>query len=113
MIRTSRTPKRTATPRPGAAKLNLSVDQELEKNAARITRALIAQATSGNPTCLHLLIRWAENAEFAQQCIDTYGSELVKWIDDLEKELKELEEEEARKAASLDTATPGPPPPAG
>lgn len=97
MNRTSRTPKPKAPPRPGAAKLNLAVDKEIGIHSARITKALVGQAIEGNPTCLHLLIRWAENAEFAQECISAHGSELTKWIAELEEETKETEEEEAKK----------------
>lgn len=96
----TQTKKRKASPRPGAAKLNLSVDQEIGKHSAMITRALIEQAEKGNPTCLHLLIRWAEDAEFAEECISTYGAELTKWIGELEKELKEAEEKAANEKAA-------------
>ena len=60
-------------PKPGGAKLNVAVDQELEKNAGSVSRALIDQAIKGNPTCLHLLIRWAEDAEFAEQCMTAHS----------------------------------------
>lgn len=84
-------------PRPGAAKLNLNVDEEIGKNSGKITRALVTQAIFGNPTALQLILHWAKDAEFAEECLKTHGTKFAEWIAEIEAELAEDATAEAAK----------------
>lgn len=103
--------KRKPKPKPGGAKLNVAVDKGLEQNAGDVSRALIRGAVNGNPTCLHLLIRWAEDAEFAEECMAAHSNEIERWLAELKKEAEEAEarekEAEAKKNAAPASNTAG------
>ncbi|MFP5237164.1 MAG: hypothetical protein ACLGSD_14795 [Acidobacteriota bacterium] len=86
-------------PKPGGAKLNLAVDKDLEDNAGKVSKALIGQAIAGNPTALHLLIRWAEDAEFAEECMTAHSSEIERWLAELQKEAEEAEAQKKKAEA--------------
>lgn len=97
--------KRKPKPKPGGAKLNVAVDKDLEENAGKVSKALINQAIGGNPTALHLLIRWAENAEFAEECVTAHSSLIEKWLADLEKEAEEAQAKEKEAEAAKNAAS--------
>jgi hypothetical protein len=96
--------KRKPKPKPGGAKLNVAVDKALEEHAGCVSRALIHGAENGNPTCLHLLIRWAEDAEFAEQCVAAHSNEIERWIAELKKEAEEAEAKEKEAEAAKNAA---------
>ena len=87
MSRTSKNKKRRALPRPGAAKLNIAVDNEIGKNSDGLSRKLISEFLRGNPTAMNIVVRWSEDAEFAEECVKVHGKTLNQFLNEIEAEV--------------------------
>lgn len=97
--------KRRPKPKPGAAKLNVDLDKKLAINSDGITTALIELAKDKNPTALHLILRWAEDAEFAEQCQNVHDSLLERYVAAVRADLDKEEKERAQQQSAA-TAVP-------
>jgi hypothetical protein len=102
MNRTSGKQKK-AKPRPGAAKLNATIDTKMGEKADELSLALVNGAIKGNPTCLQIIVNVAKNAEFAQDCLKVYSESI---IDQWEKEAREQMALEATEEGAETTAGP-------
>lgn len=100
--------KRKPKPKPGAAKLNVDLDKKLEVSAGDISDALIALAKERNPTALHLILRWAENAEFAEECAEVNGKTVSELIQQIAEDLARGKESTELPEPEPDTASMAP-----
>lgn len=99
MTRTKK--QRRPTPRPGAAKLGVELDKKIGENAPELSQKLITDFLEGSPTAQNIIARWAEDAQFAQQCVRVHGKTLTQLLQEIEAEQAEADAKAAAESSNL------------
>lgn len=87
MSRTNQNKK--AKPRPGAAKLAVELDKQIELKSDQLAQTLVDQFLKGNQTAMNIIARWAQDADFGQKCEAVHGRTLSQLLTEIENEQAE------------------------